>query len=380
MIRSLAEIYGNTFNYEGRAKRRQYLGFIIFQLLYATVWFAATIYRMEELGLTGSAQDVYLLRSSITFGIVLLVFFYLPGLSLTARRLRDANWSGWWIFAGIIGFAIGQLFLFAICTFWPGSKGENRFGPDPRDAEGARWEAKQAHEAPPEEMGFFKAVGTVFRKTFNFYGRARRKEYWYFFLFQAATGLGIYAAMMITIMSDPRAAEGLVAALNTPALFDVWYKQNVDLILPYGLALAGLSLLFWLPGLAVTIRRLHDTDRSGWFIFMPALVTLLCLGGMFGAAFVAMFGGIVGLILMIVLGLIPSLAYVWFFVVLCLPGSFGDNRFGPDSVPNRRHQAPSHPAFAPPLQGADRAAFEAARKAEIKDYYRRNVLPTIQKS
>jgi len=101
----------------------------------------------------------------------------------------------------------------------------------------------------------------------------------------------------------------------------------------YGVyATAGLlTWIFWLlvliPHLAVQVRRLHDSDRSGWWVLMPFapfLVTLLVLligaasrsitmmliGGLF---FLLSFGGVIALI-----------------VLYCLEGTRGVNRYGPD--------------------------------------------------
>ena len=69
------------------------------------------------------------------------------------------------------------------------------------------------------------------------------------------------------------------------------------LILVYGLAVL-------LPSIAVTIRRLHDRDMSGWW-YLGAIV-----GSMIPVA-----------------GLLVSIA---FLVLLALPGTPGPNRFGPD--------------------------------------------------
>ena len=82
------------------------------------------------------------------------------------------------------------------------------------------------------------------RNYVNFSGRARRKEYWYFFLVQMVV---IIAAMLI---------DAIIFSSDT-GLF-------------YIVAVLGL----FLPGLAVTIRRLHDTNRSGWW-FLISLVPLI---------------------------------------------------------------------------------------------------------
>ena len=79
-------------------------------------------------------------------------------------------------------------------------------------------------------MTFGESINICFKKYATFEGRASRSEYWWFFLF---TFLG-------------SAAAGII-----------------------GQALSGLfSLAVLLPSLAVGARRLHDTDRSGWFLLL----------------------------------------------------------------------------------------------------------------
>jgi uncharacterized membrane protein YhaH (DUF805 family) len=107
----------------------------------------------------------------------------------------------------------------------------------------------------------------------DFQGRSRRKEYW---MFQ----LGIFVAYIVAAVFI-----GIVgAALGDTAAGIV--------ILPLFLVIAGIIV----PALAVTVRRLHDQDKSGWWIlinFVP-------------------FGGIVLLVFM------------------CLEGTNGPNQYGPD--------------------------------------------------
>ena len=79
------------------------------------------------------------------------------------------------------------------------------------------------------------------RNYVNFSGRARRKEYWYFVLVQM--GLIIVAMILDAIIFNSE--TGLFYVVVVPSLF--------------------------LPGLAVTIRRLHDTSRSGWWFLLSIL-------------------------------------------------------------------------------------------------------------
>jgi uncharacterized membrane protein YhaH (DUF805 family) len=141
----------------------------------------------------------------------------------------------------------------------------------------------------------------------QFRGRAPRAEYWWFYLGTVIVGivLGLIDRMFGT--------KGALADL------------------------ANLALL--LPWISVTVRRLHDTDRSGgWLlafvgafvliIVMAAISGMAALGGALGASAgpptAAAFTGLIVAVLL-VLG-----ASVTFLVLMVLPGTEGPNRYGPD--------------------------------------------------
>ena len=88
----------------------------------------------------------------------------------------------------------------------------------------------------------------VLKKYAVFGGRARRKEYWYFYLFHLLIYivLGIIDGVTGTFELVPGAVLGLLGGLY--------------------------SLAVLIPGFAVAVRRLHDTGKSGWwvlFFFVP---------------------------------------------------------------------------------------------------------------
>ncbi len=118
-------------------------------------------------------------------------------------------------------------------------------------------------------MGFMEAVKSCFRRYVDFQGRSPRSEYWWFTLFNI---------IVILVLAG---ASGIIPIL--------------------GIALLIYYLAMILPALAVTIRRFHDLDKSGWFI----LIQLIPIVG-------------------------PFIILYWF----CLKGTDGDNRFGPDPLGN----------------------------------------------
>lgn len=153
--------------------------------------------------------------------------------------------------------------------------------------------------------GFMEALQVCFAKYVAFSGRASRSEYWYFVLWQVLIGAvtGIVDAVLFTT-SD-------VGPLN---------------------AIASLALI--LPTLAVSWRRMHDLDRSGWWI-----------GGFYLVIFVVVFVGSItyGVTILDDPSATPDSEFALFFgifaigvviysVVLlvwyCTRGTLGPNRYG----------------------------------------------------
>ncbi len=155
-------------------------------------------------------------------------------------------------------------------------------------------------------MNFGEAIATCFRKYVTFSGRAPRSEYWWFVLFGFL--VNIAAAIADLVIMGPA----------TPAHGD---SGPIRLIV---------TLALFLPNLAVSVRRFHDTNRSGWWIL-----------GFYGAVIVAAGLIVVALLpdpahpnfaLIGVAALIMFASVIWWFVILVLKGTAGDNRFGPDPL------------------------------------------------
>lgn len=154
-------------------------------------------------------------------------------------------------------------------------------------------------------------------------GRARRSEYWLFFLFQILVSIGL--ALLSLVMAS---LAGAVEVLG-----------NI------------FSLAMLLPTIAVSVRRFHDINRTGWWLFFPlavliaALIVFLLFNGPAlqaiaetvdwagvqaedEQAIMAMFSTLSPLFLWV--GLPYWLSSLVTFIFHVTDGTKGSNRFGPD--------------------------------------------------
>ena len=108
---------------------------------------------------------------------------------------------------------------------------------------------------PQQMMGFMDALTTVFRNKYaTFSGRASRSEYWWAYLgyFVIATVLQIFALVGGIILID----AGELA------------------LLPSLIAIVGIVAMI-IPTIAVSVRRMHDTGKSGWMLL---ILIIPCIG------------------------------------------------------------------------------------------------------
>jgi uncharacterized membrane protein YhaH (DUF805 family) len=97
----------------------------------------------------------------------------------------------------------------------------------------------------------------------DFSGRSRRKEYWSWFLF-------VIAALLVLMYLDSALGLGGTATGYAEG-GSVGFRMTGGLLT----MIFGLAML--IPGLAVAIRRMHDQDKSGWFILIPIYNIILLL-------------------------------------------------------------------------------------------------------
>jgi len=117
------------------------------------------------------------------------------------------------------------------------------------------------------------------KKYASFSGRASRREFWMFFLFMVI-------ACIVCMIIDIR--------LGTTLELDLGFGPMPT---PYGYVLIAYLIITLLPGLALSVRRMHDINKTGWILLVQ---------------------------------FIPIVGGIWLLVLYCLPGTIGDNQYGPD--------------------------------------------------
>ena len=125
---------------------------------------------------------------------------------------------------------------------------------------------------------------TCFRKYATFSGRARRKEYWCFVLINNLVCSIIMGIAAVCAANLSRAGH--------------CGQRDMEAFLAIGIIVCAVyGLVMMLPTLSVTVRRLHDTGRSGWFMWLTV---------------------------------IPVIGPIMFFVTMLLDSQPGANRYGPN--------------------------------------------------
>jgi len=132
------------------------------------------------------------------------------------------------------------------------------------------------------------------RRYAEFTGRSRRKEFWMWMLLNFL----VFGAIMIAFGATGGFAR--FAGLDPANPFGVYGA----LFSGVGILIAVWWLVTFVPNIALVVRRLHDRDMSGWWYL-----------GIFVANFIP---------------IINMVAGIGFLVLMCLEGTRGSNRFGPD--------------------------------------------------
>ncbi|HMF23592.1 MAG TPA: DUF805 domain-containing protein, partial [Pseudolabrys sp.] len=126
-------------------------------------------------------------------------------------------------------------------------------------------------------MNFFEAVVSGFRNYINFSGRASRSEFWFFILF----------CNLVLILCG-----GIADSLLSHYSLEELDRIKLDLVL------TSIFFALLVPAIAISVRRLHDVDRTGWWLLIK----------------------------------ITIIGIIWVLFWYCNKGTTGRNRFGADPL------------------------------------------------
>lgn len=139
----------------------------------------------------------------------------------------------------------------------------------------------------------------VLKNYIEFSGRARRTEYWMFFLFNILFSMAASLIDYIFGTNNIALSNGLFSGLYTLAVF--------------------------LPSIAVSVRRLHDIGKSGWYFL------LIIIPGIIFASLAAMVPVNKDLMVPFVIFAFAFLGIaIWFLVMFCTDSEVNDNKWGPN--------------------------------------------------
>ena len=181
-----------------------------------------------------------------------------------------------------------------------------------------------------EKMSFGKAVGTCFSKLFTFQGRARRSEYWYFYLFTTILHLALMSIVYLCnsvffpdLCKDTAAVSGMSG----------FFIENL------------ITMLFMFLGLSVAVRRLHDIECSGWLVLLfsvfPFFLSVLVLYSGTSVNSIITQGDITPDTIQAVAATLKAKLFSALFILTtliikiilyCKPGTEGPNSYGPDPI------------------------------------------------
>ena len=120
-------------------------------------------------------------------------------------------------------------------------------------------------------MSFYQAIANVFRNYFGFDGRATRREFWYWALFRY--GIILTGVLFVILQAYAQGYhDGVLAA--APLKWSDGSASLIDYQPPLGMVMMAFLALTFIPNAAVSIRRLHDSGKSGWWFVALNLLPL----------------------------------------------------------------------------------------------------------
>lgn len=257
------------FCFKGRASRSEY-------------WWWTLVYSLIQFLLVYCSVTLYSKPSGKILYVLIAVFAaaIIPSLAVSVRRMHDTGCSGWWVllFNVLIGLgsSLGKvlqnpwfcLIVPCITVYFysrPSEMRPNKYGDVPclepvqsRDCQihdknmpaySSTGFSQPAYVPEQRMMSFTESIESCFKKYFCFTGRASRSEYWWWTLSYVMT-LFLLIICIGSVYSEDTAETLIIVSL-------VFFVAGI------------------IPTVAASIRRLHDTGCSGWWLLLFAMPLIL---------------------------------------------------------------------------------------------------------
>lgn len=184
------------------------------------------------------------------------------------------------------------------------------------ETNGYNYQQPMYGERPMPSM--IEATKACLRKYATFSGRARRSEYWWFFLAAYLAGMVVGLIWALLLIAQ-LAMWGVNGTLQDRSPYDIF------LLNPGFWLYVLFTLAYILPSLAVTVRRLHDIGKSGWYLLIWMVgCPLLFAGAIIAAAYNHDLW-----FLMIIAYLVNLAVAILFIVWMASNGKKETNKWGP---------------------------------------------------
>ncbi len=218
------------FDFYGRSGRAEFWYFLLLLILLDIIFgvLFAFVDKPTPFQLISPYNSLYGATMSIKN------LFLIPFSAVMIRRLHDVGRSGWWILLIFTFIGIPVLIYWLIKS---GDEQENQYGFKPSQSVDLYWEKDFVQKVINHSILYTKYC---FSNAFNYDGRATRMEFGYFVMVGMLLGVGFSLLSFLL-----------------PSLSSIFFGLNVVF-----------GIVWFFPQLACMIRRLHDTDRTAWWLMI----------------------------------------------------------------------------------------------------------------
>jgi len=273
--------FTSYFTFSGRASRPEYWWWVLFTALVAIIPVSILVTFIPSLAVT--SRRLHDIGKSGWLQILPFAFIVVAFISFIVSAVSGIGNAGGWIIAAIASSVV----LFVLLAS-KGDEGPNNSDPDPRQA--------TSGELPMIDFG--KGIVLGLQNSIKFSGRATGAEFWWFGLFYGLLQIGNLVIGFLPIIG--------------------WIVGLV------------VTLVFLIPLISVSVRRLHDIGRSGWWMmvwlgtYLPIIIASILL-------LISLYVGVWSVVIVGIVSIVAGIGLaIWWGLWFCNKGDRGPNKYGPD--------------------------------------------------